>query len=121
MKMNTNMKVVLAWAMLLISAGFIGCHTQVKQSERNSGNDGFVAIGVVGGTDTDAKAHIAAILRKNGIECISDGPIGSRVLVPKEMADKAMQVLNKDAQGKCDCNTPGCHTTCTCDCECGDP
>ncbi len=91
-------------AMVMICAAAVGCRVQNQpstQGEPSSQNvqDGIVVIGVVGGTDQNAKSEIKATLRAHGIEPIPEGPFVSGVLVSsREQAEKALRALNEDSK-----------------------
>ena len=100
MTKSADIRTVLGAAMLVIGVAAAGCCNQNQPSTR-SAQGGIVTIGVVGGTDANAKSQIKATLRAHGIDPISDGSFVSGVLVSsKEEAERAMQILRQDSKRK---------------------
>ena len=85
---------------MALSAGLLSATEPKEPITLQVGNQTFVGIGVVGGTDTNAQSHITAALKEQGIDSIMEGSVVYGIWVPKQKADKAEQILRRDSESK---------------------
>ena len=92
-------KIKLTFGLVVAAIVLCGCTSvQNTSSTKDISEQNFVVIALVGGTDTKVQAKIRELLKQKGIVCGMEGSIMYTVLVRKEDAAKASQLLHSSPE-----------------------
>ena len=88
--------------LLILTLGLAGCARTSPRSQGDPSNDEreqewpFVPVAAISGIDVIAEVHVTNLLKANGIESEIEGSVVYGVAVPKENANRAVDILMAD-------------------------